>query len=64
MKIYIKEIRMQKAISSRVLAKKSGVSRSHIVAIESGQASPTLEVMCKIAKVLDVPVADLFACEE
>lgn len=63
MKIYLDIIRNQKSISIRALAEKSGVAKSHIEKIEAGETNPTIDVMCKLAKALDVPVGDLFTCD-
>lgn len=42
------------------LAKKVGVSRQTIIAIEQGKYSPTLEMAFQIAKAFDVPLEDVF----
>ena len=62
-KMYLTEIREKKRLSTRELAARSGVSRSHIQRIEAGEANPTIETMCKLAKALEVSVHDLFSCE-
>ena len=62
-KIFLSEIRNKKWISTRELAAKSGVSRSHIQRIESGESNPTIETMCKLARALDVSVYELFSCD-
>ncbi len=64
MKWYLKKVREQKNISLRQLAKKSGVSKNHIEKIENGNTNPSVEVMCRLAKALDVPVYTLFSCED
>ena len=63
MKMYLMEVRERKNLSTRELAAKSGVSRSHIQKIENSEANPSIETMCKLAKALDVSVHDLFSCE-
>lgn len=63
MKLYLNQVRNQKNISIRALAERSDVAKSHIENIESGQTNPTIEVMCKLAKALDVPVDELFSCD-
>lgn len=59
-KMKIKEIRKSKCMSLDSLAKKSGVSISHISAIENGYKMPTLVVTIKIAKALNMNMVDLF----
>lgn len=63
MRIYLKEIREEKNISTRRLSASSGVARSYIVRIEKGKANPTLDIMCKLAKELNVNVHTLFDCD-
>jgi putative transcriptional regulator len=43
------------------LAKKTGVTRQTIVAIESGKYSPSLELAFRIAHVFSVPLEDVFS---
>lgn len=50
-------------MSIRALAEKSGVAKSYIEKIEVGEVNPALDIMCKLAKALDVPVCSLFDCE-
>lgn len=63
MQIHLKAVREQKQISIRQLAKKSGVARSHIEKIENGRSNPTIFVICKLAKALEVSAYDLFSCD-
>ena len=46
------------------LAKKLGVSRQTIVAIEKGQYSPSLELAFKFSKVFDLKIDDIFFVED
>ncbi len=46
------------------LAKKVGVSRQTIVAIEKGQYSPSLELAFKIAIAFSRPLEEIFYLEE
>ena len=64
MKIYLQRIRKEKKLSTEQLAKKSGVARSYIQKIEADCSSPSIAVMCRLAKALQVPIYDLFSCEE
>ena len=61
LKLYVDKVRIEKGISIRALAERAGISKSHVQRIEAGETSPTLEVMCRIAKALDVPITDLFS---
>ena len=58
--ILLKQIREEKNVSLKKLAEKSGVSKSHISDIEKNYKMPSLIVMVKIAKALDVSVTDLY----
>lgn len=42
------------------LAEKTGIGRSTLYNYENGKSSPTMDAMEKIAKALDVRIADLF----
>lgn len=63
LKLYVDKIRIQKGVSIRELADRAGISKSHVQRIEAGECSPSLEVMCRIARALDVSVTDLFSFE-
>jgi len=55
----IKRVREEKGISRYRLAKDSGISYSHLTAIEDNKHSPSLEVVRKIASGLGVTVSEL-----
>ncbi|MEW6663032.1 MAG: helix-turn-helix domain-containing protein [Bacillota bacterium] len=57
--IKLKELREQKELSQQGLARKAGVAQSSIHYIETGQKSPTIKVLAKIAAALNVNVSDL-----
>jgi len=59
-KYYVDRVRVERQMSIRELAKQSHVAKSFIQKIEAGEANPSLEVMCRLAKALKVPVTDLF----
>lgn len=61
---FIKEIRKQKGITQKQLAKISGVSASEIGYIENNERQPTLLTMCRLAKALKVSVSELFEYHE
>ena len=58
--ILLKQVREEKNVTIKKLAEKSGVSKSHISDIEKNYKMPSLIVMVKIAKALDVSVTDLY----
>ena len=51
---------MNDEMTQAELAKKIGVSRQTVVAIEKGQYSPSLELALKISKVFSKPIEDIF----
>lgn len=57
----IKELRAQNKLRQEDLAKKVGVTRQTIIAIEKGNYSPSLELAFKIAKVFSVPIGEVFS---
>lgn len=63
MKIKLEEVRMKKGWSQRKLSLISGVSRSYISQIESGQYIPTADILCKLSKALECTINDLVDCE-
>lgn len=46
------------------LARRVGVTRQTVIAIEQGRYSPTLELAFQIARVFGVPLDDVFAYPE
>ena len=47
-------------MTQAALAEKVGVTRQTVVAIEQGRYSPSLEVAFRIARVFDLPIAEVF----
>lgn len=64
LKLYIREIREKKGLSQNKLSQLSGVSSSHIGYLENGEREPTISVLCKIAKALNVDIKELFKYED
>ena len=64
MKIYLQAIWKEKKMSIEQLSEQSGVAKSYIQKIEADCSSPSIAVMCRLAKALQVPIYDLFSCEE
>ena len=60
MKNNIRDRRREKGLSQEELAKRCGVSRQTINAIENNKYDPTLELAMKLAKALEKNVEDIF----
>ena len=56
----IRVVRERKQLSQVELAVRAGLVRSHISNLENGYVVPTIETMEKIARVLEVPLHQLF----
>ena len=56
----VAELRRKKHLSQEALADLCGIHRTYIGTIERGEKSPTLNMVEKVAKGLDVRVKDLF----
>lgn len=48
-------------MTQQELAKKVGVTRQTIIALEQGKYAPSLELAFRIAHVFDVPLEDVFS---
>lgn len=60
---HIRRIRHSRRISLRQLERMSGVSRSEISYIETGQKDARLTTMCLLASALDLKLENLFSYE-
>lgn len=58
-KSYIQQLRKQRGITQQELANKAKISKSYLAGIEQGRHTPTVAVLARIAKVLDVSINDL-----
>lgn len=56
----IKEIRTGKRITQEQLAEKIDINPKYLSSIERGKENPTLDILIKIAKSLDVNLDDIF----
>lgn len=56
----IKEVRQEKGMTISALSRRSGVSVGHLSDIEKSFKSPSLLVMVRIAKALDVEITELY----
>ncbi|MFO0664492.1 MAG: XRE family transcriptional regulator [Polyangiaceae bacterium] len=59
----LKRLRAKRALSLEKLAQKSGVSRAMLGQIELGQSAPTINVLWKIARALDVTFSALIQAQ-
>ena len=58
--ILVKEIRQRQRISLNKLSERSGISTTHINDIENNIKSPSLLMMIRLAKALDVEITELY----
>ncbi len=58
--ILLKQVRQEKNITLNRLSEKSGVSTTHINDIENNIKSPSLFVMVRLSKALDVEITELY----
>ncbi len=63
MHVRIWQNRNEKRMSLRMLAKKTGISKSTINNIENGKTDVTIIQLEKIAKALNVKITELFESE-
>lgn len=56
----VKDVRREKGMTIALLSRKSGVSAAHLSDIEKNFKSPSLLVMVRIAKALDVDITELY----
>ena len=63
MKYFVGDVRYSKGMSIRELSDRARISKSYLQRIEAGEATPSLEVMVRIAKALGVPLDDLYQAE-
>ncbi|OGL18224.1 MAG: hypothetical protein A3K12_09490 [Candidatus Rokubacteria bacterium RIFCSPLOWO2_12_FULL_71_19] len=55
----LKRLRISKGLSQAALAKKARITREYVNKREAGRYDPTVGVLQRIAKALDVPVGEL-----
>lgn len=58
----LQEYRTKSGLTQEDLGKKVGVTRQTIIAIEKGNYTPSVLLALKIAKVLHLPVEQIFSC--
>lgn len=57
----VRRIRVLRGISSERLAAEAAVDRTYLSRLERGVANPSVDILEKVAKVLGVEIAELFA---
>jgi transcriptional regulator with XRE-family HTH domain len=60
----LRKLRVKRGLSLEKLSKASGVSRAMLGQVELGQSAPTINVLWKIARSLEVPFSALISAEE
>lgn len=56
----LRELRARHRWTQRDLAKKVGVTRQTIIAVEKGQYNPSVELALKIARAFQMPLEEIF----
>ncbi len=60
MKSRLKVLRLIHGMTQEELARKLGVTRQTVIAIEKGKYDPSLKLAFKIAKLFDTKIEDIF----
>lgn len=58
--ILLKQVRQRENVTLNKLSEKSGISTTHINDIENNIKGPSLFVMIRLAKALDVEITELY----
>lgn len=58
--ITLRKMRKFHSMTLMQLSSLSGISKTHICNVESGNSMPTIQTLCDIANALNVPMTDLF----
>lgn len=56
----VADLRREHGLTQEQLAERTDIHRSYLAAVETGVRNPTLDVVVRIARGLDVPLARLF----
>src|SRR5262245_25571263 len=59
--VALRRVRAARGMSLEALARSSGVSRAMLSQIELGRSTPTIKVLWRIARALDIPFSALIA---
>lgn len=62
--IRIFQVRRELELQQEDLAKRAGINPGYLSLIESGQRLPSLEMLARLAEVLQVPLFELFVLAE
>lgn len=57
----VRELRTERGWSQEDFAHRANLDRTYVSGIERGTRNPTLDIIQKLARALDVPAADLLA---
>ncbi len=63
MKNRLKELRARQNFTQEDLAKKAGVTRQTIIAIENGRYNPSLELAFSLSRIFATKISDIFEDE-
>ncbi len=63
MKNRLKVYRAMYDLTQEALAEKLGITRQTVLSIEKGKYDPSLELACKMAKLFNVTIEDVFTYE-
>lgn len=65
MKNHLKKLRFKKnGMTQEELAKRAGISRQTVIAIEKGRFNPSIRLVLKFSKILKCNIEELFELEE
>lgn len=64
MRNIVKQLRKQAGLRQEDMARKLGVSRQTIIAVENDKYNPTLELAMKIARLLGLHVEEIFFLDD
>lgn len=59
----IRELRVRAGLTLTTVARKAQLAKSSLSKIETGQTSPPISTLIRIAKAISVPISDFFAAE-
>jgi len=62
--ILVGRVRVLKGVTRTELSKRTGIALSHLQSIENHTVVPSITVICKIAKALNVRPEKLFTCDD
>lgn len=63
-KILLKQIRKERKLTLEELSKITNISKSHLNYIERGERKVTIDVLCQIAKSLNIDEKNLYEVEK